>query len=53
VAEGIEDAETGAALARLECDVPQGFAIARPMPVEDFLRWLITPRPSLLEQSRA
>jgi diguanylate cyclase (GGDEF)-like protein len=53
VAEGIEDAETGAALARLGCDVAQGFAIARPMPVEDFLRWLAAPRPSLLEQTRA
>jgi EAL domain-containing protein (putative c-di-GMP-specific phosphodiesterase class I) len=53
VAEGVEDAATGAALARLGCDVAQGFAIARPMPVEDFLQWLITPRPFLLEQSRA
>jgi EAL domain-containing protein (putative c-di-GMP-specific phosphodiesterase class I) len=53
VAEGVEDAATGAALARLGCDIAQGFAIARPMPVEDFLRWLVTPRPSLLEQTRA
>jgi diguanylate cyclase (GGDEF)-like protein len=40
VAEGIEDDVTGAALADLGCDVAQGFAIARPMPVEAFLRWL-------------
>jgi diguanylate cyclase (GGDEF)-like protein len=53
VAEGVEDAATGSALARLGCDIAQGFAIARPMPVEDFLRWLVTPRPRLLEQTRA
>ena len=33
VAEGVEDAATGAALARLGCDIAQGYAIARPMPV--------------------
>jgi len=53
VVEGVEDAATGAALARLGCDIAQGFAIARPMPVEDFLRWLAAPGPFLLEQSRA
>jgi diguanylate cyclase len=52
VAEGIEDAETGAALARLGCDIAQGYAIARPMPVDDFLRWLSAPRPSLLAPTR-
>jgi EAL domain-containing protein (putative c-di-GMP-specific phosphodiesterase class I) len=40
VAEGVEDDGTGAVLAALGCDVAQGFAIARPMPVEDFLGWL-------------
>ena len=44
VVEGVEDAATGAALARLGCDVAQGFAIARPMPVPDFLTWLVAPR---------
>ena len=53
VVEGVEDAATGAALARLGCDIAQGFAIARPMPVEDFLQWLVTPRPYLHEQTRA
>jgi diguanylate cyclase len=52
VVEGVEDAATGAALARLGCDIAQGYAIARPMPVEDFLRWLATPRARLLERSR-
>ena len=42
VAEGVEDATTGAALAALGCDVAQGYAIARPMPVGDFLTWLET-----------
>jgi diguanylate cyclase (GGDEF)-like protein len=53
VVEGVEDAATGAVLAGLGCDIAQGFAIARPMPVDDFLRWLVTPRPFLLEQTRA
>jgi EAL domain-containing protein (putative c-di-GMP-specific phosphodiesterase class I) len=43
VAEGVEDDETGAALAALGCDTAQGYAIARPMPVDDFLRWLESP----------
>ena len=51
VAEGVEDAATGAALAALGCDVAQGYAIARPMPVGDFLTWLETPRPFLLDRS--
>ena len=53
VAEGVEDAATGTVLAGLGCDIAQGYAIARPMPVDDFLRWLVTPRPFLLEQTRA
>ena len=40
VAEGVEDLATGRMLAELGCDVAQGYAIARPMPVEDFLGWL-------------
>jgi EAL domain-containing protein (putative c-di-GMP-specific phosphodiesterase class I) len=42
VAEGVEDAGTQAALAALGCDAAQGYGIARPMPVEAFLRWLET-----------
>ena len=49
VAEGIEDDATGAALAALGCDVGQGFALARPMPVDDFLRWLSAPVPAQME----
>jgi diguanylate cyclase (GGDEF)-like protein len=43
VAEGVEDDVTGAVLAELGCDVAQGYAIARPMPVADFLAWLDRP----------
>ncbi|RBY85492.1 bifunctional diguanylate cyclase/phosphodiesterase [Blastococcus sp. TF02A-30] len=52
VVEGVEDAATAAALARLGCDAVQGYGIARPMPVADFLTWLSTPRPSLLQDAR-
>ena len=37
VAEGVEDGETLALLAALGCDAAQGFHIARPMPLADFL----------------
>ncbi|WP_104523582.1 putative bifunctional diguanylate cyclase/phosphodiesterase [Blastococcus atacamensis] len=40
VAEGVETLATSATLARLGCDVAQGYAVARPMPVDDFLDWL-------------
>jgi predicted signal transduction protein with EAL and GGDEF domain len=40
VAEGVEDVATGDVLADLGCDVAQGYAIARPMPVDDFLAWV-------------
>ena len=40
VAEGVETAGTAAVLARLGCDIAQGYAVARPMPVEEFLAWL-------------
>jgi diguanylate cyclase (GGDEF)-like protein len=52
VAEGVEDAATAAVLAGLGCDVAQGYAIARPMPVADFLTWLAIPRPWLLDATR-
>jgi EAL domain-containing protein (putative c-di-GMP-specific phosphodiesterase class I) len=43
VAEGVEDLETADALTALGCDVAQGYGIARPMPVADFLGWLESP----------
>jgi EAL domain-containing protein (putative c-di-GMP-specific phosphodiesterase class I) len=42
-AEGVEDVDTAAALAALGCDTAQGYAIARPMPVDALLRWLEAP----------
>ncbi|MGY1914984.1 putative bifunctional diguanylate cyclase/phosphodiesterase [Blastococcus sp. SYSU DS0973] len=49
VAEGVETLATGATLARLGCDVAQGYAIARPMPVDDFLRWLAASDSGLVD----
>ncbi len=40
VAEGIEDAETYAALAALGCTTAQGFHLGRPMPGHVFDNWL-------------
>ena len=51
VAEGVEDAATGAALAALGCDVAQGYAIARPMPAGEFLHWLEAPPAFLLDRT--
>ncbi len=40
VVEGVEDAAALAALRAWNCDVAQGFHIARPMPAADLLPWL-------------
>jgi diguanylate cyclase len=48
VAEGVEDVETAGVLADLGCDVLQGYLLARPMPVDDFLAWLGRPVRPLL-----
>ncbi|MEM1332875.1 MAG: EAL domain-containing protein, partial [Actinomycetota bacterium] len=42
VAEGIENAQIGEHLARLGCDVGQGFAVSRPLAPDLFERWLDT-----------
>jgi diguanylate cyclase len=52
VAEGVEDDDTGRVLRDLGCDIAQGYAIARPMPVDDFLTWLAAPRTFLLDRAR-
>jgi diguanylate cyclase (GGDEF)-like protein/PAS domain S-box-containing protein len=39
-AEGVENEETWRALRDLECDLAQGYWIARPMPAGEFLQWL-------------
>jgi diguanylate cyclase len=53
VVEGVEDASSCAGLADLGCDIAQGYAIARPMPVADFLRWLEQPSHPLLDVQRS
>ena len=40
VAEGIETAAEARALHDLGCDLGQGYAFGRPMPAEEFIRWL-------------
>ncbi len=44
VAEGVENAETLAALAEMQCDLAQGYYLAKPIPQRDFIRWLETYR---------
>jgi diguanylate cyclase (GGDEF)-like protein len=48
VAEGVEDRETFDRLADLGCDEAQGYYIARPMPLEDFGRWLSVRSPEAI-----
>jgi diguanylate cyclase (GGDEF)-like protein len=40
VAEGVEDADTYAFLARTGCDVVQGFHVSKALPVAEFAAWL-------------
>jgi len=40
VGEGIEDEETLSKLRQLKCDIGQGYHIARPMPLTEYLNWL-------------
>jgi EAL domain-containing protein (putative c-di-GMP-specific phosphodiesterase class I) len=40
VAEGIEESATLDALRAMDCDLAQGYHVARPMPPEDFATWL-------------
>jgi EAL domain-containing protein (putative c-di-GMP-specific phosphodiesterase class I) len=40
IAEGVEDEATLARLVRLGCDLAQGYHFSRPMPGEQFGRWL-------------
>ena len=46
VAEGVEDAGAYARLAEFGCDIAQGYHIGRPMPLQDFLPWLLAYRPA-------
>jgi hypothetical protein len=41
VAEGVESIEIGVMLLQLGCRYAQGFAIAKPMPTDDLLKWSV------------
>ncbi len=45
VAEGVEFIEQGIVLLRLNCDVVQGYAIARPMPAAELPNWVAKFQP--------
>lgn len=40
VAEGVETEEIWNQLNKMGCDIAQGYFIAKPMPVEDFIHWI-------------
>jgi diguanylate cyclase (GGDEF)-like protein len=42
VAEGVESYEVWERLAQLDCDIAQGYAIARPMPLTELRSWIAT-----------
>jgi diguanylate cyclase (GGDEF)-like protein len=48
VAEGVEDADTYAYLAREGCDTVQGYHLSRPLPPDEFLDWVVGHRASLI-----
>jgi len=48
VAEGVEDRETFDRLADFGCDEAQGYYISRPMPFEEFTRWLSVRTPEAI-----
>jgi EAL domain-containing protein (putative c-di-GMP-specific phosphodiesterase class I)/ActR/RegA family two-component response regulator len=44
IAEGVEDAQVWHMLAERKCDFAQGFYMAKPMPADEFNRWLVSWR---------
>lgn len=40
IAEGVETVAQGSMLLQMGCDLAQGYCIARPMPLEDFVHWM-------------
>ncbi len=48
VAEGVEDRETFDRLADFGCDEAQGYYISRPMPLDEFGRWLSVRTPDAI-----
>lgn len=53
VAEGVETAEALALLSGMGCDLAQGYFIARPMPVADFLGFMALAAPEKPNRKRA
>ncbi|MDH5516492.1 MAG: EAL domain-containing protein [Gammaproteobacteria bacterium] len=47
IAEGVEKKEVFDMLKELDCDKVQGFLIARPMPLEEFMTWFASYQPSI------
>jgi diguanylate cyclase (GGDEF)-like protein len=52
VAEGVEDRETFDRLADFECDEAQGYYISRPLPFDEFSRWLSVRSPEAIVNER-
>jgi diguanylate cyclase (GGDEF)-like protein len=52
VAEGVEDAATWTELERLGCENLQGFYLAAPMPISDFVEWLAAREGRLVPAQR-
>ena len=50
IAEGVEDQPQADLLRSMGCDLAQGFLIARPMPVQDAIRWMSEQRDNLEER---
>jgi diguanylate cyclase (GGDEF)-like protein len=53
VAEGVESFEVWERLAQLGCDVVQGYAVARPMPLFELRAWIATHRPEAAKRPAA
>jgi EAL domain-containing protein (putative c-di-GMP-specific phosphodiesterase class I) len=53
VAEGVEDTVSYEQLARLGCDLAQGYYLGRPMPASDLERWLSSAPWGLRTEFRA
>jgi diguanylate cyclase len=53
VAEGVEDRETFDRLADFGCDEAQGYYISRPMPLDEFGRWLSVRTPDAIAHEGA
>jgi diguanylate cyclase (GGDEF)-like protein len=51
VAEGVEDAATFDRLAEFGCDEAQGYYVSRPLPAEEFTRWLSVRGPEAFAEA--